>query len=81
MIYISIKELKNNLDFYLDKSQEEDVFVVQNNQIITVLTNPQLYALYKAECQIQELNIKDDLADKNYKDLIGECILEKNKLN
>ena len=45
MIFITISELQSNLDYYLEKSQEEDVIITDNGKKISVLTNPQLVAL------------------------------------
>lgn len=39
MCYITATELKNNLGYYLELSNKEDVYVKKNNKVITVLTN------------------------------------------
>ena len=79
MCYVTATELKNNLSYYLEKSKEEDVFVTKNNQVISVLVNPQLRALYEAERIIKSLNIQESEEDKKkyYKELIGEEIMKK----
>ena len=82
MIKISIEDLQNKLDFYLEKSNDEDVLVVdKNNQAITVLTNPHIYALYELERLIESTDLEEDLSNKSCKELIGECISEKYNIN
>lgn len=77
MCYVTATELKNNLSYYLEKSKEEDVYITKNNKVISVLINPQLNALYRLEGLIKELDIKEDLGDRDYKDIVGEEIMKK----
>ena len=77
MCYVTATELKNNLSFYLEKANEEDVFVIKNNKVICVLTNPQLNALFEAERMIMALDIPEEAKKKDYKELIGEAIEDK----
>ena len=77
MCYVTATELKNNLSYYLEKSKEEDVFVTKNNQVISVLVNPHLRALDNLEAIIKNTEAKEDLRDKDIKELIGEEILKK----
>ena len=44
MITVTIKQLEENLDYYLEQSSKEDVLVVENGEKIAVFTNPQEYA-------------------------------------
>ena len=37
---ITVEELANNLDYYLTLSNIEDIYVIKNNKIISVLVNP-----------------------------------------
>ena len=77
MCYVTATELKNNLSYYLEKSKEEDVYITKNNRVISVLINPQLNALYRLEGLIKESDIKEDLGDRDYKDIVGEEIMKK----
>ena len=47
MITITIKQLEENLDYYLEQSSKEDVLVLENGEKITLLTNPKAYASLK----------------------------------
>ena len=38
---ISFKKFKNNVDEYLEKASEEDIFITNNGRIIAKLSNPQ----------------------------------------
>ena len=77
MCYVTATELKNNLSFYLEKANVEDVYVTKNNKVISVLISPQLKALYDAERMIADLDIPEETKKKDYKELIGEAIEEK----
>ena len=57
MIFITISELQSNLDYYLEKSQEEDVIITDNGKKISVLTNPQLVALLDTKRMINNIEI------------------------
>lgn len=71
MPYITSEELKNNLDFYLDKASIEDVFVTENGRVVACITNPQLHALKT----LDELpDIDSDISDD---DAIAEALFKK----
>lgn len=40
MRIITVEELANNLDYYLTLSNIEDIYVIKNKKIISVLVNP-----------------------------------------
>ena len=75
MCYITATELKSNLGYYLNMSQNEDVYVTKNKKVIAVLTNAQKKVLldskYKSEEQ-PEIN-----PDVDYDKLLTEAIMEK----
>ena len=39
---ITVKELKKNIDKYLELSEQEDIFIVSNNQVIAQLSKPKI---------------------------------------
>lgn len=77
MCYVTATELKNNLSYYLERSKEEDVYITKNKQVISVLMNPQLKALYESERILKDLDIPEEAKKKSYKELIEEAIEEK----
>lgn len=42
MCVITVTELKQNLDKYIEMSKREDVFVKEDGRIVTMLTSPSL---------------------------------------
>ena len=38
---ITIEELEKNFDYYLEKSAEEDIYIVKDGEAISVMTNPE----------------------------------------
>lgn len=45
MRYIDINEFIKNVSHYCELSNEEDIYILDKNKIITVLTNPKQKAL------------------------------------
>lgn len=41
MLRITANEFENNFDYYLEKSQEEDIYITRDGICISVLVNPQ----------------------------------------
>lgn len=39
---ITVEELKKNIDKYLELSEQEDIFIVSNNQVIAKLSKPKI---------------------------------------
>ena len=39
---ITVEELKKNIDKYLELSEQEDIFIVSNNQVIAQLSKPKI---------------------------------------
>lgn len=76
MCYVTATELKNNLSYYLEKSMTEDVFITKNKKIISVLSNPQIKALYELKALVKETNI-DHSINMSDKDIIIEAIEKK----
>ncbi len=73
MCYVTATELKNNLSYYLEKSMTEDVFITKNKKVISVLSNPQLKALYELKALVKEIK-KDSSVNMSDKDIIIEGI-------
>ena len=40
MCRITVEELEKNLDYYLEKSNTEDVYVIKENEVIALFTSP-----------------------------------------
>ena len=86
MCYVTIKELKSKLSYYLKKAENEDVYVTKDNEVICVLTSPeyeQQKALLEAVNFVEGLKMpewpKDESGnDMSYEDIIGEEIMAKN---
>ena len=76
MCYVTATQLKNNLSYYLEKSQEEDVYVTKNKQVITVLVNPKLKAFYELKKMVEEMDI-DSGVNMSDEDIICEAIENK----
>ena len=55
MCYVSIEQLSENLDYYLEKSMQEDIYVTKDSDVISVLTNPQIYTLKKTNAFLNQL--------------------------
>ena len=57
MCYVTSTELKNNLSYYLERSNVENVYVTKNNKVISVLCNPALKALDEIIDFVEKNNI------------------------
>ena len=75
MCYITATQLKSNLGYYLELSQNEDIFVTKNNKIITVLTNPKDKAYDKFFKLREKLNPNNK--DVDYDALFKEAMMKK----
>ena len=73
MCYATATELKNNLSYYLEKAQYEDVYITKNNKIISVITSPQMKAFLELKAMIENLKI-DDSIDMSDEEIICEAI-------
>ena len=73
MCYITATQLKNNLSYYMELSNSEDVYVTKNNSVITVLTSPRQRAL-KQILKYKGILKDIDLKGKSYKDIVIEEI-------
>ena len=51
MARITVYELEKDIDYYLDKSASEDVYIVDVNGPIAVLVNPDEYLEMKRKLQ------------------------------
>ena len=74
MCYITATELKQNLSHYMMLSQTEDVYVMKNNKVVTVLTSPTARGIKELRSlrgfiPLDNPNISDD-------ELLAEAILE-----
>ena len=38
---ITIDELEKNLDFYLEKANDEDIYIVDKGEVISVMISPE----------------------------------------
>ena len=47
MIVITVKELEDNFDYYLEISSKEDVCVERDGEKIALFTNPETYTSLK----------------------------------
>ena len=57
MIRVTIEEFKNDVDKYIEISSSEDVYVVDGNEIITLLTSPQTKAFLDMLIFREQLNV------------------------
>ncbi|MCR5184820.1 MAG: hypothetical protein K6C32_01905 [Bacilli bacterium] len=74
---ITIEELNENLDFYLEQSQYEDIYIVDGQRMISVLTNPQMQAYFRAKSMVEELNLHDTI-NVSDEDIIVQAIDKRN---
>ena len=75
MKYITVKQLENNLSHYLELSKKEDVYVMENDEIITVLTSPDKQRLLLINDLAGSLGkVKEDV---NYNELLSEALADK----
>ena len=74
---ITINELQDNLDFYLGLSNNEHIYVRNNNEIIAVISNPKETSwndFFKLKgCLAEKYN------DEPYDELIGDEIIKKHQ--
>ena len=68
MRYITVAELKKNLDYYLELSNQEDIFVINSGQAISVLTCPETVGIDNLLKLKGVLKKYDD--GKDYKEII-----------
>ena len=60
MIRVTIEEFKNDVDKYIEISSSEDVYVIDGNEIITLLTNPQTKAFLDIIAFRDKLDVDPD---------------------
>lgn len=65
MCFVTATELKNNLSYYLTKSEKEDVFVTKNGEVITCLTNPKFKALVELDGILSSINFEASKTSDN----------------
>ena len=70
MRYITVTELKKNLDHYLELSNQEDVYVTKHGKIISVLKCPEMVGIDDLLKLKGTLKKYDD--GRNYKDIIRD---------
>ena len=75
MKHITLKEFENNLDYYLELSKEDDVCVMNNDDIVTVLINPEKQKLLQINELVGSLGKVDDNID--YKKVLEETVIDK----
>lgn len=75
MCRVTSTELKNNLSYYLELSNKEDVCVTKNGKVISIITNPR----DKNYLEFKKLKgcFSDYYDGTDYKDAIGEEIAKK----
>ena len=76
MCKVSVTEFRKNLSFYLKKSENEDIFITRNNEIISVLCNPETKAIDSLLALRGCLKEYDD--GRPYEELLAEAIDERN---
>ncbi len=52
---VSVTELENNLEFYLEKAQKEDIYITKNGKIISKLSNPYQTRIQSAQALFNTL--------------------------
>ena len=75
MCYITATELKNNLGYYMELSNKEDVYVTKNNKVITVLTNSDVHRLALIENLRGSFGSVDN--DIDYDEILKKEIMKK----
>jgi len=73
MCYVTSTELKNNLSYYLELSNTEDVFVTKNNNVISVITNVDSHRM----ALLKKARGAFGTFDVDYKEALGEEIIKK----
>lgn len=76
MRYVTSTELKNNLSYYLELSNTEDVFVTKNNNVISVITNADTHRMNLVKKIRGAFGTFDQ--DIDYKKLIADEVVDKN---
>ena len=77
MKHITLKEFENNLDYYLELTKEDDVCVMDNDDIVTVLINPDKQRLLLIDELARSLGKVDENID--YDRVLKETICEQYK--
>ena len=75
MHYVTEQELQKNLDYYLELSAKEDVFITRNNKVVSVLVSPQDKGYFDFMKLEGCLSKYDD--GTNYEEMIADEILKK----
>ena len=75
MIYVTISEFKNNMDYYLELSKKVDVLLTENDEVVTVLMNPDKHQMLLINSLAGSLGKVDENID--YKQVLIEALEEK----
>lgn len=75
MCKVTSTELKNNLSYYIELSNKEDVYITKNNKVVSILTSPRDKS-FNDFLKLEGCLKKYDNG-KDYNDIIGEEILSK----
>lgn len=76
MLYVEEKELEQNLDFYIEKAETEDICVTKNGDTICCIINSRYKALMDTINLVDSLDVPP-CDSNNGKDIIGEEIIRK----
>lgn len=76
MCEITATEFKNNLGYYLDLSQKEDIYITKNNKPYCVLSNSKDKALMDF-LSLRGILKNEESESLTNDELLGKAILEK----
>lgn len=68
-------KFRENLKYYVELSQNEDVFITSNNEVVALLTNPKEKA-FKRFLEMEGC-LKDSDDGRPYEEIIAEEILKR----
>lgn len=78
MCYVTATEFKNNMKYYMELSNKENVYITKNGKTLTVLVNPKMVALNDF-LKLAGTIDAEVFEGKDYNEIIGEEIIERTK--
>ena len=77
MLYITSTEFKKRLNYYLELSSSEDIYITKNGRVISVLSDPHQKAFYDTLAFMDENSSKISKVKEANDELLYEALKEK----